>query len=86
MFLLESPHQGDSNTYTQYTISNRKKETHPELSEICCYGIFFDELKNKFETTGVNEPSVFEPLKFYCTWVNLKLSFRLHCCIYMIRH
>ena len=23
-------------------------------------------LKNEFETTVVNEPSVFEPLKFYC--------------------
>ena len=23
-------------------------------------------LKNKFETAVVNEPSVFEPLKFYC--------------------
>ena len=23
-------------------------------------------LKNKFETALVNEPSVFEPLKFYC--------------------
>ena len=24
-------------------------------------------LKNKFETAMVNEPSVFEPLKFYCS-------------------
>ena len=24
-------------------------------------------LKNKFETAVVNEPSMFEPLKFYCT-------------------
>ena len=27
---------------------------------------FFKGLKNKFETAVVNEPSVFEPLKFYC--------------------
>ena len=27
---------------------------------------FFWGLKNKFETALVNEPSVFEPLKFYC--------------------
>ena len=26
MFSLESPHQGDSNEYTQYTILNRKKK------------------------------------------------------------
>ena len=29
---------------------------------------FSKELKNEFETAVVNEPSVFEPLKFYCTW------------------
>ena len=26
-------------------------------------------LKNEFETAVVNEPSVFEPLKFYCIYV-----------------
>ena len=30
-------------------------------------GFCFKGLKNEFETTMVNEPSVFEPLKFYCT-------------------
>ena len=43
-----------------------KKEKHPELSQICSYGIFSKGLKNEFETAVVNEPSVFEPLKFYC--------------------
>ena len=28
---------------------------------------FSEGLKNEFETTVVNEPSVFEPLKFYCS-------------------
>ena len=27
---------------------------------------FFKGLKNEFETAVVNEPSVFEPLQFYC--------------------
>ena len=27
---------------------------------------FSKALKNEFETSVVNEPSVFEPLKFYC--------------------
>ena len=67
VFSLESPHGGDSNEYTQYTISNINKENHPKLSQICSYGIFSKELKNEFETAMVNEPSVFEPLKFYCT-------------------
>ena len=26
-------------------------------------------LQNKFETAMVNEPSLFEPLKFYCNWL-----------------
>ena len=35
MFSLESPHRGDSNDYTQYTIFNLKNENHPILSKIC---------------------------------------------------
>ena len=42
------------------------KENHPKLSKICSYGIFSMGLKNEFETSVVNEPSVFESLKFEC--------------------
>ena len=66
VFSLESPHRGDSIEYTQYTIFNMKKEEHHTLSQICSYGIFSKGLKNEFETSVVNEPSVFEPLKFNC--------------------
>ena len=69
MFRLESPHQGDSNVYTQYTIFQYEKEKHPSLSEICRYGIFYKGLKNEFERAVVNEPSVFGPLKFYCIFL-----------------
>ena len=68
VFSLESPHRGDSYEYTQYTIFNIKKESHSKLSQICSYGIFPKGLKNEFETDVVNDPSVFEPLKFYCTF------------------
>ena len=62
MFTLESPHRGDSNEYTQYTIFNMNKKNIPILQLwLCSKG-----LKNEFETAVVNEPSVFEPLKFYC--------------------
>ena len=44
----------------------KKKENHSKLSQICSYGIFAKVLKNEFETAVVNEPSMFEPLKFYC--------------------
>ena len=62
-FSLESPQPGDSNEYTQYTISQFKKENHPKLSQICNYGICAKGLKNEFETAGVNEPSVFGPIE-----------------------
>ena len=66
MFSLESPQRGDFNEYTQYTISQYKKENHPKSSQICNYRICSKGPKNELETAVVNEPSVFEPLKFYC--------------------
>ena len=39
---------------------------HPELSKSAAVGFFFKGLKNEFETVVVNEPSVFQQLKFYC--------------------
>ena len=66
VYSLESPERGDSNKYTQYSISQYKKEIHPKLSQICNHGICSKGPKNEFESAVVNEPSVFEPLKFYC--------------------
>ena len=51
---------------------NVKQENYLKLSQICSYGSFSAGLMNEFETTVVNGPSVFEPLKFYCS--NLGLS------------
>ena len=64
LFSLESPHRGDSNKYTQYTIFNIKKNTlnQPKSAAI---RFFPKGLKNEFETAMVNEPSVFEQSKFY---------------------
>ena len=50
---------------------NIKKKTilnYPKISQICNYRICSKGLMNEFETAEVNEPSVFEPLKFYCTF------------------
>ena len=63
---LESPHQGDSNVYTQYTIFNIKKKIILNYSKSAAMGFFSKGLKSELETTVVNEPSVFEPLKVYC--------------------
>ena len=62
VFPLESTQRGDSNEYTQNTISQYKKENHPKLNKICNYRIWFMGPKNEFETAMVNEPSVFEAL------------------------
>ena len=50
---------------------NVKKKIILKLSQICNYGICFKGPKNEFETTLVNEHSVFQPLKFHC----ISLSF-----------
>ena len=77
MFSTESPHRGDSNEYTKYTIVNIKKN-QPELSRVCIYGIFSKGLKSEFETTVVNEPSVFEPLKVCCITLVERVILLLH--------
>ena len=44
VFSLELPHPGDSNEYTQHTLSRIKKENHqnyPKYNNVCGYGIFF---------------------------------------------
>ena len=67
MFSLESLHRGDSNEYTQYTFFIKKKKITSNYPKSADMGFFSKGLKNEFETTVVNELSVFEPLKFYST-------------------
>ena len=73
MFALESPHRGDSNEYTQYTIFNIKRKIALNYPKSAAMG-FSKGLKTKFETAMVNEPSVFEPLKFYCSCLFVSLG------------
>ena len=65
MFSLESPYRGDSNENTQYTIFNVKNKNTLNYPKSAAKGFFSKGLRNEFETAPVNEPSVFEPLKFY---------------------
>ena len=44
-----------------------KKKITPDYSKSAAYENFSKGLKSEFETAVVNKPSVFEPLKFYCT-------------------
>ena len=66
MFSLESPHRGDSNEYTQYTIFKLKRKSLLIILNLQLWEFFFRGLKNEFEIAMVNKPSVFKPLKFYC--------------------
>ena len=46
------------------------KENHPIF--FCSYiWVFSIGLKNEFETAVVSEPSWFEPLKFFCTCIQV---------------
>ena len=72
MFSLELPHRGDSNKYTQYTIFNIKKKLALNFPKSAATVFVSKGLKKEFETAVVNEPSVFEPLKFYCTFIRNK--------------
>ena len=74
MFTLESPRRGDSNEYTRYTIFNMNEKNTLHYLKSAAMGFFSKGLKNEFETAVVNEPSVFEPLKFYCRWHNIELG------------
>ena len=66
VLLLESPHRGDYNKYTQYTISNIKRKILNYLKSTAI-GFFSKGLENECEIVEVNEPSEFESLKVYCS-------------------
>ena len=51
-----------------HTIFNVKMKIALIYPKSVTMGFCSKGLKNKFETTVVNEPLVFEPLKFYFTW------------------
>ena len=73
VFSSESPHRGDCNEYTQYTIFNIKQKISLNYPKSAAMVFFSKGLKNKFETAVVKEPSVFEPLKFYCMQVLIEI-------------
>ena len=60
LFSLESPHRGDSNEYTQYTIFNMNKKNTLNNPKSAAMGFF--PLDSRMSS---KQPSVFEPLKFY---------------------
>ena len=69
VFALESPHRGDSNEYTQYTIFNIKKKITINYPKSAAMGFCSKGLKKEFERALVYEPSLFKPLKIVHTYV-----------------
>ena len=51
-------------THNLHTVFNIKKKSTLNYPKAAVKGFFSSGLKNEFETVVVNEPSVFEPLKF----------------------
>ena len=56
MFLLESPHRGDSNEYTKHTIFNINKKITMNYLKSAAMEFFPGDSRNEFETAVVNEP------------------------------
>ena len=79
VFSLESPHRGDSNEYTQYTIFNVKKKIDLIYPKSVAVDFCSKVLENEFIISVVNEPSVFEPLRFYCTCMQELNKFDFFC-------
>ena len=52
MFSLESPHLGDSNVYTQYTIFKIKKKITPDYSKSAAMGFFLGTQERVQNTHG----------------------------------
>ena len=82
MFSLESPHRCDHNENTQYTMFNIKKKKTLNYPKSAVMGFFSKGLKNESETAVVIEPSVFEPLRFYCILFNIRGTLRYLCTRY----
>ena len=67
VFTLELPQRGDSNEYTQYTNFNMNKKNTLNYPKSAAMGFFPRDSRMSSKTAVVNEPSVFEPLKFCCS-------------------
>ena len=55
-----------------FNVKKKMILNYPKHINICSYDIFSQGLKNEFSIAMVNEPLVFEPLKFYSI-VNTRL-------------
>ena len=64
VYLLELPHQGNSNDSHNFMMKKKKK--NPTFFYFVAIRRTSQGLKNELELAMVNEPSVFELLRFDC--------------------
>ena len=76
VYSLESPQWGDSNEYTQHTFMLKKIEKISHLS-LLTWRYCQPSLARNFPSLELifMVPKVFEPLKFYCTSLNIEIVF-----------
>ena len=51
-----------------FNMKKKNTQNYPKSAAMGFFQNFSKGFKNEFERSVVNEPSVFEPLKFYCIW------------------
>ena len=75
VFSLESPHRGDSNEYTQYTIFIIKMKS-PQIILNLQLRVFFLGTQERVQNSRGKRAISFEPLKFYCMckWATMVLT------------
>ena len=73
MFSLESPHRGDSNEYTQYTIFNTKKKNTLNYPKSAAMGFCSKGPKKEFEITMAQMAPFSFP--YYFTIPNYEFNF-----------
>ena len=75
---LESPHRGDSNEYTQYTISNMKVKNNFNYPKSAAIGFFFqgtqERVRNSRGKRAIVISSVVLTIFLYLVTVSLHLS------------
>ena len=63
------------NTHNIQFEYNKNHLKYLKYNNIFSYGIFCQGFKNEIKIAVVNEPSVFEPLKFYCIHIGTSLAY-----------
>ena len=71
MFLLELPQRGNSNESNNIPFLNIKMKIILNYVKSATMGFIPRDPRTSSKTAVVNEPSVFEPLKFYCTFAQI---------------